>query len=143
MPRRVGSRVDTDQSARPHKEVSDVIRVVREEIPRVFASLDTVHAAAAVRMDEASDKGLWMLDNEFLLPGGKADGPGMLRARAMLREGADPVLPVAVNLDATRACYVPGRPTTDVTDRHARPLQDAWVPRIEADAESPNASAAW
>ena len=101
---------------------TDVLRSVREEIPRVGVSPvpNSVDDAAPVRMDQPTRKAPWLLGNDRRLPGGQ------LRPRTVLGEHARPVLPIGVHLDTPDMVH--GSNTIDAPPRDRRPA-DSCSPR--------------
>ncbi|MGH8941563.1 MAG: hypothetical protein ACRDWF_01970 [Acidimicrobiia bacterium] len=55
----------------------------------------------AIRMDQTTDQGLGMTSNDLVLPPFELDVTVVFAAGAMLREEAEPVFPVGVDLDAS------------------------------------------
>ena len=115
IPWSIGAAADLDKVARPREEGANLGGSIREEIPRIVVTLHAVQASAAIGVDQAGEELSWVQQDRSFLPGLKPDRPCVLWACAVLWKQADPVLPVAVELDASRASNFP-------TPRAATPL---------------------
>src|SRR4029450_5521432 len=92
---------NADRIACLPEDPTDVLRAVREEIPRVrvLPLPNSVDDAASVRMDQPSEKARRLLGDDRRLPGCQLDLAQMLRPRTVLGEHARPMPPVGVHLD--------------------------------------------
>src|SRR5688572_6909876 len=132
---------DTQQIAGAREQVLDVLRAVRELIPRILVvpplDVDAVNASPPVGIDEAPKEWLRVRLDDGLLPRDESDAPLVLSTRTMLREEAEPGAPVRRDRGEALVPVVVrvGRAPADALDRAATFRDDPVVLGVTVDPQ--------
>jgi hypothetical protein len=125
------------------EQSANIIRAVRKVIANTSKPAIVRHNAAAIAIDEATNKFFGSVVDKRLLPKLEADLSQVLLAWAVLRKQARPMFRVKINFRAIVGTSPSPRalaPHKDF-DRLASAFDDVRVARVEGDPEPPHTAA--
>jgi hypothetical protein len=118
------------------EDLPDAARLVAEVIARVVGTVDTVQDAAAVGVDQAAEKSVWVHSRDLALPRQQLDRALVFLSRPVLWEYARPVFPGGVDHDTTFGRALRYFASADELHRTSTLGDDVRVFFVEADSQA-------